>query len=454
MDDHKIEFGFIEAFFYAYYKHKIEKDKQFYTLNNTNENRDWISTKIEDIKIEIERKGFIKLSLSYMVSTLKTSSRYIEPERRFDYWINQFSDYFKRLYYDASSAANNWIAKKDNIEVYFDIFSNDNVVFRKIKDAMPTDGKLENTDLWHIDIENFEVFAETNEPIKILFNLCELFVLLNHFDTLTELLPDRPEQPRYEDKYIVESPKKNESDYQRLSRQLNTLFMLVDFLCPNSIPSDIFYLEKNIKIGKTLYDGLKKINVFENLEALHFEGKPIELLITRVNKNLKSVKNKWYGTYNDQTFERAKGEVLLYKSDELQSLIYWTDGIFKNVISEINNFEGLYLKPSQQPNDLFIRKILFLTANPIDEEPLRLEGELRKVLDTLNGATHKMNFDNKIEPAVRIDTITRTMETQKPEIVHFSGHGCIEGLTVEDYSGYSDLFPIEGLDRLFRLFNE
>ncbi len=100
------------------------------------------------------------------------------------------------------------------------------------------------------------------------------------------------------------------------------------------------------------------------------------------------------------------------------------------------------------------RKILFLTANPRDEQPLRLEGELRKVLDTLNGATHKKNFDSKIEPAVRIDIITKAMQTQNPEIVHFSGHGCIEGLAVEDYSGYSNLFPTEGLNRLFRLFRE
>jgi len=99
-------------------------------------------------------------------------------------------------------------------------------------------------------------------------------------------------------------------------------------------------------------------------------------------------------------------------------------------------------------------KILFLTANPRDQQSLRLEGELRKVLDTLSGATYKNSLDYKIEPAVRIDIITKAMQTEKPEIVHFSGHGCVEGLAVEDDSGYSDLFPIEGLDKMFGLFKK
>jgi len=98
-------------------------------------------------------------------------------------------------------------------------------------------------------------------------------------------------------------------------------------------------------------------------------------------------------------------------------------------------------------------KILFLTANPKNEVHLGLEREVRKVMNTLNGATNRQGFELISEPAVGIPDITKAMQ-RKPEIVHFSGHGNTEGLAVENDSGYSDLFPIAGLDRLFRVFKE
>ncbi len=116
----------------------------------------------------------------------------------------------------------------------------------------------------------------------------------------------------------------------------------------------------------------------------------------------------------------------------------------------------LSVKQSQQPTTEITStktKILFLTANPKDEVQLGLAREIRKVMNTLNGATNRHDFELISEPAVGIPDITKAMQ-RKPEIVHFSGHGNIEGLAVEDDSGYSDLFPVEGLDRLFRLFKE
>jgi|GEM_PF-1395329 len=98
-------------------------------------------------------------------------------------------------------------------------------------------------------------------------------------------------------------------------------------------------------------------------------------------------------------------------------------------------------------------KILFLTANPRDEVHLGLEREVRKVMNTLNGATNRHDFELISEPAVGIPDIIKAMQ-RKPEIVHFSGHGNIEGLAVENDSGDSDLFPIAGLDRMFNSFKK
>lgn len=101
------------------------------------------------------------------------------------------------------------------------------------------------------------------------------------------------------------------------------------------------------------------------------------------------------------------------------------------------------------------RKILFLTANPKDSLQLNLGGELRKVKDGLSMSTHRDKFDLESEPAVQISTITRAMMVQRPEIVHFSGHGTgVEGIVVENAKGETELFPTIGLDRLFKMFKK
>lgn len=101
------------------------------------------------------------------------------------------------------------------------------------------------------------------------------------------------------------------------------------------------------------------------------------------------------------------------------------------------------------------RKILFLSASPDGQSRLRVDKEYRQIKDSLAATSQRDGFTLISEPAVTIATITRTLQAQKPEIVHFSGHGMGEpGLVVEGKDGKSVLFPTPGLDRLFRLFKE
>ena len=121
----------------------------------------------------------------------------------------------------------------------------------------------------------------------------------------------------------------------------------------------------------------------------------------------------------------------------------------------IPTFEEPPISKPLEPKTPTKRKILFLTANPQDTGQLNLGVELRKVKDGLSMASRRDDFDLESESAVRISTITRAMQVQRPEIVHFSGHGTgIEGIVVENDAGESELFPTAGLDRLFRLFKK
>lgn len=99
------------------------------------------------------------------------------------------------------------------------------------------------------------------------------------------------------------------------------------------------------------------------------------------------------------------------------------------------------------------QKILFLTANPANSGRLRLDVELRQVKDQLAMSSSRDAFELVSEEAVRIPTITSAMQKNKPRIVHFSGHGTgEEGIVIEGDNGQAQLFPTDGLDRLFKLF--
>lgn len=99
------------------------------------------------------------------------------------------------------------------------------------------------------------------------------------------------------------------------------------------------------------------------------------------------------------------------------------------------------------------RKILFLAANPKTTIPLRLDEEVRGIEDGLQRAKHREQFDLKQRWAVRVDDLTRALLDEKPEIVHFSGHGAgNEGLALENGTGQTQFVNAEALAGLFGLF--
>jgi len=98
--------------------------------------------------------------------------------------------------------------------------------------------------------------------------------------------------------------------------------------------------------------------------------------------------------------------------------------------------------------------ILFLAANPVDTNPLRLGEELRDIKASLRQATHRDRFDAQDEWAVRIDDLRRALLRYKdrPVILHFAGHGDGAGIVLEGNDGQGR--PVEGgaLSRFIKLF--
>lgn len=164
--------------------------------------------------------------------------------------------------------------------------------------------------------------------------------------------------------------KEQKTAYESIVEGEKALISLMKFLIPNTITSDIDFLEENIQEGLDLEAGLKDFNVFRDLEAIYFEkGKQdVEKLIERWEKAYSHTIRNFRENYNRGSLKKASREFYLYRSANLKRLIYHTYGELNNTIWEIRRFKEHYLKESSisttQPNEEVQREVV-LTENPI-----------------------------------------------------------------------------------------
>ena len=97
--------------------------------------------------------------------------------------------------------------------------------------------------------------------------------------------------------------------------------------------------------------------------------------------------------------------------------------------------------------------LLFLAANPIDSDGIRLDEEYREIENRLSSVP-----DNRIRAvskwAVRPEDLQRALLEFSPALVHFSGHGDQDGqILLEDALGYAEPVTAEALSDLFRTFS-
>jgi hypothetical protein len=99
-------------------------------------------------------------------------------------------------------------------------------------------------------------------------------------------------------------------------------------------------------------------------------------------------------------------------------------------------------------------KILFFGAEPSDQTLLNLRKEVDKIEDALYDSNLASRFKLIKSKATRPDDFLRLILKNKPEFVHFAGHGTQDGIFMLDDRGESILIPTEKLTDVFRLFRE
>jgi len=101
-----------------------------------------------------------------------------------------------------------------------------------------------------------------------------------------------------------------------------------------------------------------------------------------------------------------------------------------------------------------LRPILFLCADPSDASRLRLGEEMREIRQNLQMSQMREEFPMETRTAIRPSDISRSLLEINPNVVHFSGHGSVDGaICLEDANGNSMPVSPQAIAELFKQFS-
>jgi hypothetical protein len=96
--------------------------------------------------------------------------------------------------------------------------------------------------------------------------------------------------------------------------------------------------------------------------------------------------------------------------------------------------------------------VLYLTANPDPANALRVDAEMRQVLEAVRGSRLRDNVNIHQSPAADLNSIINGLNDHTPRIVHFSGHGYSGGLAVDHAKVQRPIGKVVTFDLLGKAF--
>ncbi|MEO6892854.1 MAG: CHAT domain-containing protein [Ktedonobacteraceae bacterium] len=94
-------------------------------------------------------------------------------------------------------------------------------------------------------------------------------------------------------------------------------------------------------------------------------------------------------------------------------------------------------------------KTLFLAANPTSTPRLAIDEEMRAIEQKVRAADHRDVLVFRSSWAVRPDDLLQLLNQHRPQIVHFSGHGNQDGLSLAGNDGQARAVTTRALTALF-----
>lgn len=95
-------------------------------------------------------------------------------------------------------------------------------------------------------------------------------------------------------------------------------------------------------------------------------------------------------------------------------------------------------------------KVLFVATSPEDQNALRLDREAREIQQRVRMSDYRDSIDFSWRPATQVIDLLQILNEERPDVVHFSGHGDHVGLAFEDHDGATTLLTNSDLAMLLR----
>jgi serine/threonine-protein kinase len=93
--------------------------------------------------------------------------------------------------------------------------------------------------------------------------------------------------------------------------------------------------------------------------------------------------------------------------------------------------------------------ILFVAANPANRPPLNSDLEQQEIQEALEWTDRDEKFRFEVTTAARVTSLRRAIRSKQPTIVHFSGHGEVDGVYLEDNNRQAKLVEARALRDFF-----
>lgn len=162
---------------------------------------------------------------------------------------------------------------------------------------------------------------------------------------------------------------------------------------------------------------------------------------------------KWQKNRKDeQNGIRAQSDIDLTDAQVRKAILDIISEL-QNPVSKIGNGETAN-KPENKTENT-VKKILFFASSPINESRMQVEREATKIKEKHEASTHRANYEIIQNFATTPQRFLKLLLSEKPYILHFSGHGQASndktrgGLVLSDDQNYSQVVSAQTFARLF-----
>lgn len=196
------------------------------------------------------------------------------------------------------------------------------------------------------------------------------------------------------------------------------------------------------KSESTIKSRLRTIaNSEKKISDSHKKIANLESKISKLNKDILNEETKLSREEKKIEDKRLKEEKKRIRSSEklssqLQNSIYSNEVFQEKVVRDIEELKNI-------PEKIII---LFISSNPKDQSSLRLDEEAREIEENIKKSKNRDSIEFKTIWATRPLDILDAINEHKPTIIHFSGHGTVDGsLVFEDVYGNSKFVSKDAL---------